>query len=114
MSVFIFFASKNIAASVPTTYLGRGSLSLIDFTTALATSTGAVPISAIILTFLPESSQKIWSQLGLDGNVSEESWDSISEIVLDENHKLGSSSPLFAKVEDADIKKYKQKLGTQN
>ncbi len=78
-------------------------------------SVSAVRSLAIaIYSFLPESSQKIWSQLGLDGNVSEQSWDSISEIVLDENHKLGSSSPLFAKVEDADIKKYKQKLGTKN
>ncbi|KAG2478326.1 MAG: Methionine--tRNA ligase [Nitrosopumilales archaeon] len=78
-------------------------------------SVNAVRSLAIALySFLPESSQKIWSQLGLDGNVSKQSWDSISEIVLVENHKLGSSSPLFAKVEDVDIKKYKQKLGTKN
>jgi len=78
-------------------------------------SVNAVRSLAIALySFLPESSQKIWSQLGLDGNISEQSWDSISEIVLDENHKIGSPSPLFAKVEDADIKKYKQKLGTKN
>lgn len=63
--------------------------------------------------FMPKSAQKIWLQLGLDGNVSDQSWDSISEISIQANHKLGSSSPLFAKVEEADIKIHKQKLGSQ-
>ncbi len=78
-------------------------------------SVNAVRSLAIaIYPFMPESSQKIWTQLGLKGNVSEQSWESISDISLLVNHKLGTSSPLFAKVEDADIKKYKQKLGSQN
>ncbi len=64
--------------------------------------------------FMPKSAQKIWLQLGLDGNVSEQSWDSISEISIQANHQLGAPSPLFAKVEESDIKKHKQKLGTQN
>jgi len=62
---------------------------------------------------MPKSAQKIWSQLGLQGDVSEQSWDSISEISLQAHHKLGSPSPLFAKIEESDIKKYKQKLGSQ-
>lgn len=78
-------------------------------------SVNAVRSLAIaIYSFMPKSSQKIWSQLGLQGNVSEQSWNSISEISLPANHKLGTSSPLFAKVEEDDIKKHKQKLGTQN
>ena len=64
--------------------------------------------------FMPKSAQKIWLQLGLDGNVSEQSWDSVSEILIQANHQLGTPSPLFAKVEESDIKKHKQKLGTQN
>ena len=64
--------------------------------------------------FMPKSAQKIWLQLGLDGNVSEQSWDSVSEISIPANHQLGTPSPLFAKVEESDIKNYKQKLGTQN
>ncbi|KAG2477199.1 MAG: hypothetical protein NPMRth3_2640001 [Nitrosopumilales archaeon] len=64
--------------------------------------------------FMPKSAQKIWLQLGLDGNVSEQSWDSISEISIQANHQLGTPSPLFAKVEESDIKNHKQKLGTQN
>lgn len=78
-------------------------------------SVNAVRSLAIaVYPFMPESSQKIWTQLGLKGNVSEQQWDSISDISLQANHQLGDSSPLFAKVEDADIKKYKQKLGSQN
>jgi len=64
--------------------------------------------------FMPKSAQKIWWQLGLDGNVSEQSWDSISERSIQANHQLGTPSPLFAKVEESDIKNYKQKLGSQN
>ena len=64
--------------------------------------------------FMPKSAQKIWLQLGLDGNVSEQSWDSISEISIQADHQLGTPSPLFAKVEESDIKNHKQKLGTQN
>ncbi|MFQ5573815.1 MAG: class I tRNA ligase family protein, partial [Nitrosopumilaceae archaeon] len=64
--------------------------------------------------FMPKSAQKIWSQLGLDGIVSEQSWDSISEISIQANHQIGTPSPLFAKVEESDIKNYKQKLGSQN
>jgi len=64
--------------------------------------------------FMPKSAQKIWLQLGLDGNVSEQSWDSISEISIQADHQLGTPSPLFAKVEESDIKNYKQKLGTHN
>ncbi|HET6517120.1 MAG TPA: methionine--tRNA ligase [Nitrosopumilaceae archaeon] len=64
--------------------------------------------------FMPKSAQKIWSQLGLEGNVSDQSWDSISDISIHANHQLGNSSPLFAKVEEDDIKIHKQKLGLQN
>ena len=61
--------------------------------------------------FLPESSQKIWAQLGLDGNVSTEMFDEISSIALKQGHKLGQVSPLFEKVEESVIEEQKSKLG---
>ena len=61
--------------------------------------------------FLPESSQKIWAQLGLDGNVSTEMFDEISSITLERGHKLGQVSPLFEKVEESVIEEQKSKLG---
>ena len=61
--------------------------------------------------FLPESSQKIWGQIGLAGKVNENTWDSISIIGVKSRHTLGDVSPLFVKIEEADIAKYKKQLG---
>jgi methionyl-tRNA synthetase len=61
--------------------------------------------------FLPESSQKIWEQIGFAGNVNENKWDSISDIAVKSGHRLGNATPLFAKIEEADIAKYKKQLG---
>ena len=75
-------------------------------------SVNAVRSIAISLyPFLPESSQRIWSQLGMNGNVSEQRWSSISEIAIHAGHKIGKVSPLFKKVEAVDIQTYKSKLG---
>jgi len=61
--------------------------------------------------FLPESSQKIWEQLGFSGKVNENKWDSISDIAIKPEHRLGDVTPLFAKIDEADIAKYKKQLG---
>jgi len=61
--------------------------------------------------FIPESSQKIWDQIGLDGRVNQNTWSSISDIGVKSGHVLGKVSPLFVKVEDEDIAKYKKQLG---
>ncbi len=75
-------------------------------------SVNAVRSLAIVLfPFLPESAQKIWKQLGLDGNVNEFSWNDISVLGISSGHALGESSPLFVKVEESDIAKYKKQLG---
>ena len=75
-------------------------------------SVNAVKSLAISLyPFLPESSQRIWEQLGMSGNVSEQSWNSISKIEIKEGHKIGPASPLFKKVEASDIELHKARLG---
>jgi methionyl-tRNA synthetase len=75
-------------------------------------SVNAVRSLAISLyPFLPESSQKIWEQLGMAGSVSEQSWSSMSEIKIPEGHKIGTASPLFKKIETADIEAHKARLG---
>ena len=71
-------------------------------------------LSIALYPFIPESSQKIWSQLGMSGNVSEQNWKSISDITIKSEHNLGTPSPLFAKVESSDIEIHKEKLGKQN
>ena len=80
--------------------------------TCVNLSVNAVHSLAIALyPFIPESAEKIWLQLGMEGNVSEQKWESISKINIKENHSLGTPAPLFEKVEDVDIKKHKDKLG---
>jgi len=63
---------------------------------------------------MPDSSQKIWTQLGLEGSVSAQMFDQISNITLNQGHKLGSVSPLFEKVEESVIDVQKSKLGDNN
>jgi len=78
-------------------------------------SVNAVRSLAIaIYPFMPDSSQKIWVQLGLEGNVSAQMFDQISNITLNQGHKLGSVSPLFEKVEESVIDEQKSKLGDSN
>ena len=68
-------------------------------------------IAIALFPFLPESSQKIWKQIGLSGKVNENKWNSISDIAIKSGHTLGDASPLFVKVEEEDIAKYKKQLG---
>jgi methionyl-tRNA synthetase len=68
-------------------------------------------IAIALFPFLPESSQRIWDQIGLSGKVRLNKWDSISDIVVKSGYRLGNATPLFAKIEEADIAKYKKQLG---
>jgi len=71
----------------------------------------ACSMAIAIFPFLPESSQKIWEQLGFAGKVNENKWDFISNLLVKPGHHLGEISPLFVKVEEEEIEKYKKQLG---
>jgi methionyl-tRNA synthetase len=82
--------------------------------TCVFLSVNAVRSIAIALyPFLPKSSEKIWQQIGLSGTVSEKQWDEISKIAVNPSHKLGDITPVFAKIEEEDIKKRKEKFETK-
>jgi methionyl-tRNA synthetase len=84
-----------------------------DTNNCIYLSVNAVHSLALVLfPFLPTSADRIWYQLNLKEKISEQPWNSISEIVIKPNHKLGVVSPLFKKVDESDIKKHKAKLGT--
>ncbi|NDB63870.1 MAG: methionine--tRNA ligase, partial [Nitrosopumilaceae archaeon] len=70
-------------------------------------------ISIALHPFLPKSAQKIWEQLGMSGNISAKSWNSISGLELKSGSNLGEITPIFARVEDEDIKKRKEKFATK-
>ena len=75
-------------------------------------SVNAVRSLAIAInSFLPKASQKIWEQVGMDGNVSDRSWNEMSEISLKPDHKIGKVEPLFAKIESSVVDEQKAKLG---
>ena len=60
-------------------------------------SVNAVHSLAIAIhSFLPKASQQIWSQLGMDGSVSDINWNEMSEISLKPDHKIGKVEPLLS------------------
>jgi len=69
-------------------------------------------LSISLYPFLPKSSQKIWEQLGLAGNVSDEKFEEISNIAIKSGHKIGTVEPLFSKIEESIISEQKSKLGS--
>ena len=65
---------------------------------------------APICPFLPSSAQQIWDQLGLKGNVADQGWDAISELGVQDGHRIGEHEPIFTKVDANDIAKHKKKF----
>lgn len=77
-------------------------------------SVNAVHSIAIAMSpFLPQSAQKIWAQLGMSGKTTDHPWSTMSEVAVKPGHQLGEITPIFARVEDADIKQHKEKLGSK-
>ena len=86
--------------------MGPGAASCVHI------SVNAVASMAISLyPFLPESAGRMWRQLGMPGDVSERTWDDIPRMQVPAGHKVGSHSPLFAKVTHSDIRDLKKSLG---
>ncbi len=75
-------------------------------------SVNAVRSLAILLEpYLPFSAEKIWKQLNLTGSVHQQKWDSVSELLIKSNHKIGHVKPLFEKIAASGIELEKGKLG---
>ena len=67
-------------------------------------------LAVAIFPFMPESAQKIWDQVDLDGDIADIPWSEISNLGISSGHILGEPSPLFARVESTDIEEYKKQL----
>lgn len=81
-------------------------------TTCLHLSVNAVRSVAIALyPFMPGSAGRIWRQLGMDGEITQASWDSMSTVSIAPGHAIGDPSPLFTKIDAAGIQEQKEKLG---
>jgi methionyl-tRNA synthetase len=80
--------------------------------TTLYVSVNSVRSMAILLEpFIPFSSDKIWSQLGLAGSVHEQRWQSAVDRGVRPGHQLGKVEPIFRKIEAKEIEQWKEKLG---
>src|SRR5690349_20011481 len=74
-------------------------------------SVNAVRSLAIMLeSFIPLSSERIWSQLGMDGGdgnatntIHKQQWKSVSQIKIPAGHILGNIEPIFRKIESKEI-----------
>ena len=60
--------------------------------------------------YVPFATEKLWKQLNLKGEVSEQKWESSSEIGIKPKHKIQKAEILFRKIEDEEIKVQKDKL----
>ena len=71
-------------------------------------------LAILLYPFLPQTSQLIWNQLGLEGDVDKQNWSSIGEMLLPAGHKISQPRPLFHKVNSTEImKKWKPDSGAQ-
>ena len=70
-------------------------------------------LSIALYPFLPDSSQKIWEELGLDGEINKSSWSDMAILGISASHKIGVVSPIFVKVEESDVEKHKSQLGPE-
>lgn len=80
-------------------------------TTLYLAANAARSLAILLEPFIPFSTEKIWQQLGLQGSVHEQGWQSASELKMPANHALGKVEPLFKKIEAKEIEERKAKLG---
>lgn len=60
---------------------------------------------------IPDAAQKIWELLGYKTELAKGSWKQIAKTPPSAGQRLGESTPLFRRVEDADIEEQIAKLG---
>ncbi|MFW9855445.1 MAG: methionine--tRNA ligase [Candidatus Thorarchaeota archaeon] len=62
-----------------------------------------VTLSILSSPVLPETAEKIWQALGLEGSAAEQAFEEAGKLKLDPGLKIHSIKPLFAKVESATL-----------
>jgi len=79
--------------------------------TCLYLCINAVRMLCILLEpYLPFSVEDLWKQLNLKGEVHRQNWDAASKLAIKSGHKINEPKILFRKVEDAVIRREKEKL----
>jgi methionyl-tRNA synthetase len=79
--------------------------------TCLYLCANATRTLAILLhPYLPFSTERLWQQLNLRGEVQEQNWKNASELAIPAEHQINQPKVLFRKIEDQEIKREKEKL----
>ncbi len=68
-------------------------------------------LAAVSCPFIPDTAQRIWDMLGLEGKVSEVTWNDAAADTFKDGVKLPVPDILFARIEDKQIAEEKKKLG---
>ncbi len=67
-------------------------------------------LSILIQPFMPIVADKIWKQLNLPGEVSDQSWERAGEFALEPGHKIGKVIPIFHKFNSMEIREKRKKM----
>ncbi|MDD5111660.1 MAG: methionine--tRNA ligase [Candidatus Altiarchaeota archaeon] len=59
--------------------------------------------------FLPDSAEKVWKMLNLEGSVKDQHWESAGMLAIKPGHKIGAVEPLYRQIEDVQIDNFKSK-----
>ncbi len=68
-------------------------------------------LATLLSPFLPFGAQQVWGQLGLKGSAEDAGWEEAAGLRVEAGHKIGTPSPIFRKVEEADLGKVRVLLG---
>ena len=67
-------------------------------------------LAVLLHPFLPFTSERCWSQLGLEGGPRQAGWDAAVRLNVRAGQEIGDVAPLFKKVEDGDLEKAEKLL----
>ena len=71
----------------------------------------AKSLAIVASPIMPTKTKEIWEQLGFTGSPdAPDMWDDTSKINISKSHKVGQPKPLFTRLDDETIEKYKQEL----
>lgn len=69
-------------------------------------------LAILLEPYIPFAAEKIWQQLGLEGSVHGQKWESAGKMdAVKPGHTLGRIEPVFRKIEAKEIEQWKAKLG---
>jgi methionyl-tRNA synthetase len=57
-------------------------------------------LAVLMSPLIPDSCERIWRMLNLEGEAAKQRWDSAAELLIQTGHKLGTPEILFTKIED--------------